>query len=213
MVWSYRSRNQQCWILHGSMSQYLTYCSSTPDTSVNAMASTQKEESAIVAQACLCSGQNATRIFTSVLRVVTAASEVIWSNWIKLLETTGSQEQEFYPNSRRWNMMWVGWKAWSGHFFKGYHHSQVCNTKFCVHLARSHFVGWSHIWIVWESPSPLVATLDTQTLENFPRRLRHTLASGAMTNAWGEYAHVDSNLSDTFFPSKTGTGTYLHNLL
>ena len=34
------------------MSQYLTYCSSTPDTSVNAMASTQKEESAIVAQAC-----------------------------------------------------------------------------------------------------------------------------------------------------------------
>ena len=61
---------------HGSMSQYLTHCSA-PDIFGNAMASTQKEESAIVAQACLCSGQNATRIFTSVLRVATAASEVI----------------------------------------------------------------------------------------------------------------------------------------
>ena len=37
--------------------------------------------------------------------------------------------------------------------------------------------------MVWESPSPLVATLDARSLENVPRRLRRFLASWATTNA------------------------------
>ena len=79
------------------MSQYLTHCSG-PDTFGNVMVSTQKEESAIVAQACLCSGQNATRIFNSVLRVVTAVKSF---EAIELSCLKQQEEQEFYPNSRR----------------------------------------------------------------------------------------------------------------
>ena len=44
-----------------------------------------------------------------------------------------------HQNFQRGNVMWAGWRTWSGLVFEG-HHSQVCNIEFCawhVLLGRS----------------------------------------------------------------------------